>query len=53
MPQDVMVRFEFPFANCVFWGWLPLAKEDEVFVQEGDLSLTIQFPPDRVLGSPG
>ena len=56
MPQDVKVRFTFPFAQFIFWGWLPLAKEDEIVVEEGDLSMTVQFverggllPPEEIV----
>ena len=53
MPQDIGVRFEFLFVNCSFWGWLPLAKKDEILVDEGDFSLSVQFTPDRVFLPPG
>jgi hypothetical protein len=54
MPQNIQVRFEIPFVNCHFWGWLPLEKEDEVFVNdESNLSLIVQFTQDGVLFPPG
>jgi len=52
MPTNIMVRFEFPFSNCVFWGWLPLEEGDEIVVEEGKLSLTVQFPKRNVLSPP-